>query len=88
MRKITIEVTQHDIDHGFREDPENCPIARALMRRGEFSNVVVDGTLRLHGLDGVIERGELPTDVVEWIDIFDHRGSDHVGPGTFVVELK
>lgn len=44
---IRVEVTQHDIDHGQRCDPHNCPVARAITRTAGFPTFVSSMTYRI-----------------------------------------
>jgi hypothetical protein len=78
---MKIIVTNEDIEHGTRHDPERCPVARALSRVGVLhfgvmlaSVVVADGQGHVTGLP-------LPGEVTDWILDFD--GGRPVAPITF-----
>lgn len=82
---MNITVTKEDIECGQRRDPENCAIARALVRAGldHFgvmgpSIMVADGWGRLASL-------RLPEEVSDWILNFD--AGNLVEPLSFKLDL-
>lgn len=82
---MNITVTREDIEHGQRRDPEQCAIARALMRAGldHFgvmgpSVMVADGWGRLTSL-------RLPESVSDWIFNFD--AGNPVEPISFRLDI-
>jgi len=82
---MNITVTKEDIEYGQRRDPENCAIARALVRAGldHFgvmgpSVMVADGWGRLTSL-------RLPEEVSDWIFNFD--AGNPVEPLHFKINL-
>lgn len=89
MAKITITVTQEDIDKGRRESSCNCPIALAARR------VFVNDSVRVSPFDLVLYAKDdeevryrmLPQEAARFIEQFDHQGPTQVKPFSFTVEV-
>lgn len=82
MPRITLEVTQEDIDKGRQEDGEACAIACTLKRFG-YKHVNVDGeTIWLGG----VKDYELPKKAQKFIDKFDEDKSS-VKPFSFKMTM-
>ena len=83
MRKITVNVTQEDIDDGIPEEPCDCPIALALRRTlGPESEASVDvaesGPDAGHAYVGLFDQPDvrLPDACRQFIENFDTYGRD------------
>lgn len=91
MKKITIEVTQQDIDASERQVPERCAIATACKRLG-FDRPYVgpddDGFWVLvdWSRDGSQPNVRLPLEAVEFAEKFDL--GDSVKPITFDIYVR
>lgn len=84
--KITVDVTQEDIDRGHRLECEECPVAHALRRSlPTLRQVVVGRHYVTLGLASGTLTPESPEGVRAWVDAFD-RG-EPAGPFSFTLEL-
>lgn len=78
---MKINVTQRDIEKGLREDPNSCPVARAIKRRG-FEDVSVKTQVIWIGC-----RKYNPPEIVEdFIERFDK--GDTVQPFKFELDFS
>lgn len=80
-KKIKVTVTKEDIRRGIREDPESCPIARAVRRATGRRFVAVDEAITF---DSTREVYNLTPQADQFINDFD-RG-DNVKPFKFTSE--
>jgi len=93
MSKITISVTQDDINSGVREDCNKCPVARAISRHfpGEWVSVTGDTVSIYDNYDteedyysGCVADYYLPESVAQFVSDFD-KGKT-VMPFEFVID--
>lgn len=87
MRR-TIAVTASDIRYGRRESSISCPVALAIKRELDPSDINVDDTdlsLTIGELSG---RADLPAKVCKFIAAFDKIGRKAVRPMTFRLEVR
>ncbi|HWI58635.1 MAG TPA: hypothetical protein VNZ22_15525 [Bacillota bacterium] len=82
---MKIVVTQEDIKHGRRCDPDCCPVARALLRAGLAHLGVVGTTVLITDANQQTTALPLPGAVKEWILDFD--GNQPVQPFSFELAL-
>jgi len=88
--KITVSVTQKDIDQGCASDAENCPIARAINRRLNPGFGAIVGGLGVniykttHAAAFVFSE-IFPDRALAFIAAFDHNRK--VRPFRFVLDL-
>ena len=96
MRKITVNVTQNDIDHGIPEDDCECPIAQAI-RRALPDNGIIEVDIRDVGehaghasvelvLGKFLRQFRLPEQCAEFIALFDAQ-CFAVAPFSFELEI-
>lgn len=71
-KRLTIEVTQEDIDHGTPSDCEDCPVTRGIRR------ILPDAVVRVEGdvikIDGWTV--DAPEKVSVFVDNFDRAFND------------
>lgn len=88
--KIRVSVTQENIDHGFSDDPRECPIALA-MQNGGFKKYRVRSFYVCHDNpakdDGLLYHSRLPEEAVDFIDIFDEYKEGDITPFEFDIEV-
>lgn len=88
MRKITVNVTQEDIDNGEPDDCSECPVALAIWRELPlFRGVRVnrDG-IYLVDMDNRVYERDFPHGVLNFIGLFDEGG--YVEPFSFELDLE
>jgi hypothetical protein len=88
---ISVEVTEHDIRHGKRGDPCQCPVARAIRRAiGQPEAHVIVGVYAVEAAGCAIGEGDdaqvfvLPVRAARWVQQFDL--GDPVEPIAFELE--
>ena len=93
-RRVTVTVTQEDIDNGDPGMCYECPVARALSRatgrrcrvkeptRWGFS----DGPTGSKS-DNVVDPFRLPPDAATFVETFDDFGAERVVPFSFEITL-
>lgn len=82
--KITIDITQADIDAGIREDPYNCPVALAVNRAMGIAGAWVISMV--HFKKGRKNyQGLLPIDLLAWRHRFDM--SYPIIPGIWTMQV-
>lgn len=81
MHKITINVTQEDIDKGQRRSPETCPIALAASRI--LSSKVQVGIIGMYTKQRAITN--IPLLAKQFIIKFDD--GEKVGPFSFEIDV-
>lgn len=85
MKKITLEVTQDDIDRGLPYSSGFSPVARAFHRAGFLDVIVDDAQARIiHG--GIKVMANLPKEAREFARAFDEM--EDVKPFSFEVYLS
>lgn len=90
MSKVTVDVTQEDIDHGESNNCYNCPVARAAVRAlGQTAVIAVSANaINVFGEDGTRELViALPIEATQFIDTVD-RCVDEVGSIAFRKVVK
>lgn len=83
--KLTVEVTQADIDSGESADCHACPVALALVHEAGTRHPL---DVEVHQNYAIV-RGEwygLPEQVRVWIANFDCNGPEAVKPIAFAME--
>ena len=86
--KITIDVTQEDINKGIKTDVSRCPVAKALRRAIEDAKNVSVGNKLTFNLQGVLYYADVPLKILEFINKFDSEGKKAVKPTKAVVNFK
>ena len=88
---LRVDVTQEDIDHGFRHSTSHCPIALALRRRGY--KMISVGNERISWATQEYEKGgrlstsrPISSEACEFIESFD--SGCRVKPFSFLVEKE
>lgn len=82
---MRIEITQEDIRHGCRCDPDCCPVGRALSRAGVSHFGVLGPAVVIADGEQHVTFMQLPEEVTEWILSFDRF--EPVRPFTFELGL-
>jgi hypothetical protein len=85
VKKLTVEVTQDDIDRGLPYSSSFGPISRAFHRIGRLDACVKDGRVFMTR-DGVQVSVHLPHEAKKFIYNFDTM--EDVKPFTFEVHVK
>ncbi len=91
MTKLTISVTQEDIDLGERSNCSRCPIARAGRRAFQIAQVPNDNSFTVTNSciypvsDSRIEHA-LPMHAIDFISEFDN-GSPNLFPFSFEIDI-
>ena len=73
---MKIHVTQEDIDHGFRGDCKECPVARAVNRvlaTGLYATAGVFTIAIFEGYKAMLHRMHVEERVANFIETFDHH---------------
>lgn len=83
---MTINVTQEDIDRGERGQCRTCPIAKAVIRELDETDVYVIGPYLVIGIHGPTRLTiDLPDAVTRFVEDFDSE--DSVAPFSFELEV-
>ena len=82
---MNITVTKDDIEQGQRRDPEQCAIARALLRAGLDHLGVMGPSVMVSDSWGRLTSVKLPEAVSDWIFNFD--AGNTVSPFSFEVQI-
>jgi hypothetical protein len=87
MSKVTVSITQDDIDEGCRCDADNCPGALAISRATGYAAKVGMVTISLrHADNGQFFKEISPPAVLRWfIEQFDN--GNKVSPFSFELEV-
>ena len=86
--KITIDVTQEDINKGIRDNESRCPVAKAIRRTFNGAKNIQVGTAIVFDLQNIHYSADLPKKLNTFISNFDHKGKKAVKPIKSAVIFK